>query len=61
MTNIPPPFEPRGGGGTTIDHPAERARARSQLIQLIARQLVQQFIQDQVPRHESLPLRPLQH
>ena len=56
-----PPVNAHGGGRTTIATPAERAAARSRLIAILARQLVQQFIQDQVPRHESLPLRPLQH
>lgn len=40
----------------TIRPSDDRTAARSRLIEIIARQLVQQTIQD---RHESLPLRSL--
>lgn len=53
----------RGSAGTqqsgdTMRHPADRAAARSRLVEIIARQLINQTIQE---RHESLPVRPIQH
>lgn len=42
----------------TIRPTADRAAGRARLIEIIARQLVQQTIQE---RHENLPVRPVQH
>jgi hypothetical protein len=42
----------------TIASPEERAAARARLIEIIARQIVQQIFPE---RHESLPVRTLQH
>ena len=44
--------------GDTMRHPADRAAARSRLVEIIARVLINQNIQE---RHESLPVRPIQH
>lgn len=50
----------KGPSGTsaTIPNPMERSTAVTRLIEIIARQLVQQTIQE---RHENLPVRTLQH
>lgn len=42
----------------TIAPKQQWAAARSRLIEIIARQLVAETLQE---RHESLPVRPLQH
>ncbi len=50
------PAKARQQARATMRPSDDRTAARSRLIEIIARQLVQQTIQD---RHESLPLRSL--
>ncbi|MDN4591223.1 hypothetical protein DBA29_22330 [Xenophilus aerolatus] len=53
-----PPAASTGRYAPTIHPSPDRAASRARLIELIARQLVHQTLQE---RNASLPVRPIQH